>query len=207
MSIIDRAKNILLSPKTEWPVIAAEPATVQSVMSYAAVLMLLPMLGAILFTGVLGLGAFGAPMLGFVATTAVIGYVLGLALLYVVALIIDAVTPSFDGNKDIVGSLKLLTYAGTASWVAGFLSAIPVIGILIAIGAIGYVIYLIYLGSGPVKSVPDAKQFGYTAVVCVIYFVINLVVTGLIVGVIMAGVFGAIGMGAMGGAMGGISGY
>lgn len=204
MSIIDRAKNILLSPKTEWPVIAAEPATVQSVMSYAAVLMLLPMLGVILFSGILGLGVgvLGASPLIFAAVTGVIGYVLGLALLYVVALIIDAVTPSFDGTKDIVGSLKLLTYAGTASWVAGFLSAIPVIGILIAIGAIGYVIYLIYLGSGPVKSVPEAKQVGYTAVVCVIYFVINLVVTGLIVGVVMAGVFGAVGMGAMAGMAG-----
>jgi hypothetical protein len=26
--IIDRIKNILTTPKTEWPVIAAEPATV-----------------------------------------------------------------------------------------------------------------------------------------------------------------------------------
>ena len=42
MSLIDRAKNILLTPKTEWPVIAAEPATAQGLFTgYAAILALL----------------------------------------------------------------------------------------------------------------------------------------------------------------------
>ena len=30
MALVDRVKNILLSPRTEWPVIDAEPATVAS---------------------------------------------------------------------------------------------------------------------------------------------------------------------------------
>ena len=31
MALIDRVKNILLTPKTEWPIIAAETATAQSI--------------------------------------------------------------------------------------------------------------------------------------------------------------------------------
>ena len=30
MALVDRVKNILLSPRTEWPVIDAEPATIAS---------------------------------------------------------------------------------------------------------------------------------------------------------------------------------
>ncbi len=30
MNLVDRIKNILLAPRTEWPKIAGEPATVQS---------------------------------------------------------------------------------------------------------------------------------------------------------------------------------
>ena len=33
MALVDRVKNILLSPQTEWPTIAAESATVQSILT------------------------------------------------------------------------------------------------------------------------------------------------------------------------------
>ena len=33
MALVDRVKNILLTPKTEWPKIEAEPASVQSILT------------------------------------------------------------------------------------------------------------------------------------------------------------------------------
>lgn len=199
MSIVDRAKNILLSPKTEWPAIAAEPATVGSVFTYAAILALLPLIGSILFTGLLGLGGFGMGMLGMIVTLALVGYALSLGLLYVVALIVDAIAPSFDGQKHFIQSLKLIVYSATPSWVAGAISGIPVLGFLAMIAGIAFAVYLIYLGSGPLKAIPDAKQSGFTVVTVLIYIVLNVVLVAIITGIVMSAFLGAAGIGALAG--------
>ena len=53
MSIIDRAKNIILKPAEEWNVIADEPATVSGLFTgYAMILAAIPLVAAVLFTGV-----------------------------------------------------------------------------------------------------------------------------------------------------------
>ena len=43
MTIVDRVKNILIAPKTEWPVIAGETATVQSL--YTGYILILAAIG------------------------------------------------------------------------------------------------------------------------------------------------------------------
>ena len=43
MNVVDRVKNILINPKQEWPKIAAEPATVQSL--YVGYIMILAAIG------------------------------------------------------------------------------------------------------------------------------------------------------------------
>jgi len=58
MNIIERVKNILISPKTEWEVINAETATPQSIlMSYVLPLSIVAALGTIL-KGLLFAGTF-----------------------------------------------------------------------------------------------------------------------------------------------------
>ena len=47
-------------------------------------------------------------------------YVLSLVGVFVLALIIDALAPTFGGQKDQTQALKTVAYAYTASWVAGF---------------------------------------------------------------------------------------
>ena len=58
-----------------------------------------------------GIGGFGfgyrMPIVGGLVA-AVFGYVLSLVMVFVMALIVDALAPSFDGTKSAVGSLKVV---------------------------------------------------------------------------------------------------
>lgn len=211
MSIVDRAKNIILKPADEWTVIAGEPATIGGLFTgYAMILAAIPLVAGIVFTGALGINAAsfggmggGAMAMGFsaVAAMAVIGYVLSLVTLYLMSMIVNAVSPSFNGKSDMVQSAKLMTYASTPSWVAGLLAWIPILGGLISLGAIAYVVYLIYLGLKPVLGVPEEKVAGFTVVIVLIYIVLSLIVSGIIVGLLFSTFFGSAMMaGAMSGA-------
>lgn len=209
MSIVDRAKNIILKPTDEWNVISAEQATVGGLFTgYAMILAAIPMVAGIIFTGALGISAAGlgglgggAITLGFgaLATLAIIGYLLSLVTLYVMAIIVNAVSPSFNGKSDLVQSMKLMVYASTPTWVVGLVSWIPILGGLISFAAIAYVVYLIYLGLQPVLGVPKEKVAGFTVVIVLIY-VVTLVVSGIIVGLLFSMFFAGGAVGALSGA-------
>lgn len=177
--LIARVKGILLTPKTEWPVIAGETTTVADL--YKGYIVWLAAIPAI-FTFLL-LARF-AP--GFAVTQLILRYALTLAMVYVVALIIDALAPSFGGTKDKVQALKTIAYAITASCVAGIAAIVPLIGWLIAIAAGIYGIYLLYLGLPHTMKCPQERAGGYTAVVVVI-----AIVAGFLVGAIVGAVTGA----------------
>ena len=185
MNIVDRAKNILLTPASEWAVIAAETTSVQALFTrYAAILAALPLIGMVLFGAVLGMGMPIGVMA--VVTMAVVTYVVGLTLLLVIGLIVNAVAPSFGGKSDMTQTMKLLVYSSTPTWLAALVSPIPFIGWLLALAAIVYAIYLVYLGVRPVMGVPDQKAIGFTAVTVLIYFVISFVIMGTIIGTVTA---------------------
>lgn len=211
MSIVDRAKNIILKPVDEWNVIADEPATVGGIFTgYAMILAAIPLVAGILFTGALGMSAGGmgglggaAMSMGFttVAGMAVIGYVLSMVTLYLMAMIVNTVSPSFNGKSDLTQSTKLMAYASTPTWVAGSVGWVPILGGLVALAAIAYVVYLIYLGLKPVLGVPQEKVAGFTVVIVLIYIVLTMVVSGIIVGLLFSTFFGGAMMaGAMSGA-------
>ena len=187
MSVVDRVKNILLTPKTEWPVIAVEPASVSSIYTgYAIPVALLPLIGSLLGS------VLFAHMIGFsfALVAAVIAYVVGLALLYVMALIADALAPGFDGRKSQIQAFKLVTYSATPQWVAGFFSFIPGLNLILALAGFAYGAYLLYLGSQAVMGVPEAKAAGYTAVTIIIWIVLGIFVMSAIVGAVVAAMLG-----------------
>ena len=50
---------------------------------------------------------------------------LALVGVYVIALIIDALAPSFGGTKDSLKAFKVAAYSATAAWVAGIFDDHP----------------------------------------------------------------------------------
>src|SRR5438067_2346648 len=122
MALIDRVKNSLANPRAEWPKIAEEPATVGSI--YTGYVLILAAIGPIAVM-------IRSPIAGF--GIAIVSYLIGLAITYVLALIVDALAPTFGGEKGFVTSLKLVAYSYTAAWVAGIFRLIPFVGPLLVL--------------------------------------------------------------------------
>jgi len=186
--IIERVKGILTTPRTEWPMAAAEPATVSSLYtSYIAIVVALPTIAGFIKSSLIGSGAFGITVrtpIGMGIVGMLLHYALTLALVYVMALIVNALAPTFGGQKDMVQAVKTVAYAWTASWIAGIAVIVPWLGWLIAIAGAVYAIYLLYLGLPHTMKCPPEKAGGYTAVSVIIAFVLSWVVGAIAVGVI-----------------------
>jgi hypothetical protein len=199
MSIVQRAKNIILNPSDEWNVIASEPTTIGGLYTgYATPLALIPLVSTILFTGILGISAAdmmglgnGMPMdLMAISGMAAFSFILSLVTLFVMGTIVKLVSPSFNGTSDKVQAMKLMTYASTPSWVVALISWIPFLGALLSFAAIAYVVYLIYLGLHPVLGVPKEKVAGFTVVIILIYVVLVLIISGIVAGLLYSMFFG-----------------
>jgi hypothetical protein len=186
--IIQRAKDILLKPAETWPVIAAEPASTQSI--YVPYVVALAAIGpAAQFIGgqVFGFTAFGVtyhpPLVGSLVS-AILSYGLALATVFALALVIDALAPNFGGQKNQVQALKVAAYSATAGWVGGIFGLIPALTLIGALLGL-YGLYLLYLGLPVLMKVPQDKALGYTVVVVVVAIVLFLIV-GAVVGALTA---------------------
>lgn len=176
--MIDRIKNILLTPKTEWPVIDAEPATEMGVFtSWVVPLAAIGPVCGLIGQQVFGYSAFGyswKPSLGFSISTAVTAYVLSLIGTFLVAKIIDALAPTFNGVKNPVAAMKVTAYSWTAAWLVGVVQLIPMLGILGIAGL--YSLYLLYIGLPVLMRAPQDKAVGYTVVACLCAIVMFVVI-------------------------------
>jgi hypothetical protein len=183
MALVDRVKNILVTPKAEWPTIAAEPATVGSI--FTGYVMILAAIGPIAM-------AISGGVMG--AAAAIFSYAVGLVITYLLAMIVDALAPTFGGEKNFIQSLKLVAYSYTAAWVAGIAHLLPVIGAVVGLLAGIYSFYTFYLGVPVLKKCPQDKAVGYTIVVVICGLVLGVLLGGLLMGALLGG-------GIMGGAM------
>jgi hypothetical protein len=182
MNLVDRVKGILLTPRKEWPVIEAESATTTSIYSkYVIPLAAIPAVAGFIGTSLIGIGIMGASIrvpISTGITGAVVRYVLSLVTVYVLALIIDALAPSFGGTKSPIQALKVAAYASTASWVAGIFLVLPGLALLGLLGL--YSLYLLFLGLPVLMKAPQDKSLAYTLVV-IVGAIVLFVVVGAIV--------------------------
>jgi hypothetical protein len=199
--IIERIKAILTTPRTEWPAAAAEPATVQSLYAgYIAIVAALPIIAGFIKGSLIGTSAFGITVrtpIGMGIVGMVLHYVLALVIVYVVALIINALAPTFGGQKDMVQALKTVAYAWTASWIAGIAVIVPWLGWLIAIAGAVYAIYLLYLGLPHTMKCPPEKAGGYTAVSVILAIVLSWIAGAIVIGVVGTAAMTGAAMGGM----------
>jgi hypothetical protein len=185
-SLIERAKNMIVAPKAEWPRVEAERTTISGI--YTGYVMILAAIGPIctlIGQQVFGISLFIAhykPPIAYSITSAVLTYVLSLVSIYVIALIIDALAPSFGGTKNPLNAFKAAAYSWTAAWLCGIFGIIPMLAILAILGL--YSLYVLYLGLPVLMKAPQDKAVGYTAVVVVcaivLYFVVAIIVATLV---------------------------
>ena len=108
------------------------------------------------------------------SSAGVVGYVLNLAGVYVLALAIDLMAPSFGGTRSRIQGLKLAVYAWTASWLFAVFQLVPQVSGLAIIGI--YSLYLLYLGIPRLMKAPEDKGLVYSVMAIVVALAIWIVV-------------------------------
>ena len=187
MALVERVRNILITPRRDWHAIAEEAATPHSL--YLGYILILAAIGpvALLIT---------SPML--MAGVAIVSYLISLAVTYLLALIVDALAPTFGGEKNFIQSLKLTAYSYTAAWVAGIFQLIGFLAGIVGLLAAIYSFYTFYLGVATLKKCPQEKAVGYTIVVVICALVLGVVLGGVLMSALMGGsMMGAMGLGGM----------
>jgi hypothetical protein len=197
--LIARVKNILLTPSTEWPVIAGESSSTASIyMGYVAPLVAIGAIAAFIGTSMIGLPLVGR--LGFVAgfVKAIFSFLLPFVGVFLIAWIVDVLAPTFGAQRNPLAALKVTVYSLTPLWVGSVLNIIPMLGLLVLIIGL-YGIYLFYLGLPVLMRCPADKAVGYT-VVTVICTIVTLALVTLMLTLTMcaAGGLGLMGAGALG---------
>jgi len=178
MDIVARVRSIILNPKEEWVRIKAEPATVRGLFrSYIMILAAVPAVGQLLGNILVGrrlpmIGRYRWPI-GSALANAILTYVLALAAVYLFALIINELAPSFASTKNMTAALKLAAYSMTPAWVAGVLYIVPGLANMVILASL-YGLYLLYLGfATPMMETPKDKipaYLGISFVVAVVLF-------------------------------------
>jgi len=183
MDLTERTKNILLQPVQEWSIIDKEPgSTAELYRSYIAPLAAIGPVASIIGLSIFGIGvplggSYRVPLtsaIGHAVTT----YVFALIGTYVLALIIDALAPTFRGSKNNFQALKIAAYSSTPAWLAGIFNLIPTLAFLHILAL--YSLYLLYLGLPILMKAPQEKALPYTIVV-------------IIAAILIFGVIGALG--------------
>jgi hypothetical protein len=195
MNLVERAKNILLTPAKEWDVIKGEQLTIMDMFTkYAMILAAIPAVAGFIGYSVIGVSfGFGSVRvpIGTALVWAILQYILSLGGVFLVAFIMDALAPNFGCTKNLVAAVKIVVFSYTATWVAGILNIIPSLAILVSLASL-YTLFLMYLGMEKIKEVPKDKMVGYF-VVTIVATIVVYVVIGMIVGAIAFGNMHALG--------------
>lgn len=172
-NIVERAKNILLTPQAEWDRIAAEETTVgQLYTGYALPLAVLSALCT--FIGICFIGVMGFRV-GIVAglVGAVIQVVMAMVGLFVMAFVTNALAPNFGSQQNMGQAHKLAVYGSTAGFLAGVFTILPMLAILAIVGL--YSLALIYIGLPRLMKTPEDKRIGYFVTIIVVCIVVGIV--------------------------------
>jgi hypothetical protein len=179
MNIVERVKKILLEPKKEWEIIARETVnTSELYKSYVVPLAAIGPVASIIGMSIVGMsmpmaGTFRLPLTNSIGS-AVVQYVLSLVGVYVLALIVDFLAPTFSGEKNSSQALKLAAYSYTAGWLAGIFVIIPALSFFSILGLYG--LYLIYTGIPILMKAPQEKALGYTVAVVIAAIIIFVII-------------------------------
>lgn len=183
-SLVQRITGILLKPKQTWLQIAAEETDITTLYTqYIMILALIPSIASFIGMSLVGPDAGGhtalVPLFNGVLSM-VVGYVLSLAMFYLLALLAERLATNFAGEKNRVAAMKLIAYSSTSSMVGGIFSLFPALWFFGWLTSL-YSLYLLFLGVPIVMKSPQEKALPYTVVL-----LIGSLIAGAVLGIIAA---------------------
>lgn len=187
MNIIERIKNILIAPKKEWNVIAAEEQSLTTTLTtYVLPLALIGAAATMIGWGLIGKSYFMVTVKGWPLGMkyGLIALVSSIAGFLITTFVVDALAPSFGAEKNLNKSAQFVAYSATPSYLGAIFAIIPSIALLGSLIGL-YGLYLMYLGIGPMKKAPEDKK-----VVYLIVSILVLIVASVVLGMILVSVLG-----------------
>jgi hypothetical protein len=190
MNVIERATNIITKPSETWMEIKAEEGTIWDVYkSYVIILAAIPAIAQFIGNGIIGYSFFGGYFRFKIGITgaliySIVYYILSLLSIYLEAIVINALAPTFNSQKNITNAFKSAAYSTTPAWLAGILYIIPPLSPLVLLISL-YGIYILYVGLPIMMETPKDKVLGYLIVTILAVFLISVIV-GFIVNAIVA---------------------
>lgn len=193
--MINRIKGIILKPVEEWTIIESEsPDTKKILMSYVLPLVLLASICAVLGLGLIGktvsfgwVGSITQKGWGLGLQSGIITLISSVAGVYISALVINALAPSFKSQSDFGKAFQLVAYSFTPVWIGGIFNIIPSVSWLGSLIGL-YGLYIMYLGLTPQMKTPKENAIGYL-VVSILVTILAYFLVSVVLGLILAPIF------------------
>jgi len=179
MDIINRIKNILVSPKTEWLTIDQENDTSITVLTkYVLLLAAIPAIAAFIGYGVIGYSVLGFHFasISLGIRQAIIQYVTVVGTVYITAYVVDVLASNFGSQKNFDKAFSLVAYAYTPAMVGGIFYIYHPLTIIAGLASL-YSLYLLYIGLSPMMKTPSEKRTTYFVVSLLVLVAVNIVFT------------------------------
>ena len=188
MDIINRVKNILVSPKTEWPAIDGEnDSHIVVLTKYVLLLAAIPAIAAFIGYGLIGYSVLGIRIasVSLGIKQAISQYITMVGGIYLTAFVIDILAENFGSRKNFDKAFSLVAYAYTPALVGGIFNIHHSLSLLAGLAGI-YGLYLLYVGLAPMMKTPTEKHIPYFVVSLLVmaaaFVVLTLVLTAILIG-------------------------
>ena len=185
-NLIERAKNMIITPKTEWEVIKMEDTDASEILKrYIIPLALIPAIASFIGYGLIG---YKIPFIGHVASMktgvlqAVISLITSIGGIYITAIVINALATNYGGTKSMNKALQLVGYSYTAAFVGGIFNILPSLRFIGMLAGF-YSLYVLYMGLKPLMKPAEDKV--------TVYFIISILVL-IVAYAVIGGILGAI---------------
>lgn len=188
-NLVERAKNILMKPQAEWERIEPEAAEVNKLyVGYA-----LPLAALAAIASFIGTSLIGTSMLGVSYRVPIVTGLIGAVLqvcavllgIFVMAMVTNALAPTFGSVQNQGQAHKLAVYGATAALLGGLFAILPPLAILGLLAAI-YSLVLIYIGLPRLMKTPEDKRIAYFATIVVVSIVIGFVINLVLGSILMS---------------------
>jgi len=192
MGTINSAISLVRNPASYITENKDSPATVRGIMvNYVAVLAAIPffasLIGYLWYYDLYIPFGFEGSFVAYAFLYAFLFYIFDVIAVYVVALVIGFLAPTFGSSTDQIKSLKLSAFIFTPAFLIGILDIIPFLGILTILGIL-YGLYILYLGLPIILGTHKDRVVTYVVAVVIATFIVYFVLDAII-GVITTAAF------------------
>ncbi|WP_198969162.1 Yip1 family protein [Xylophilus sp. ASV27] len=182
MILIQRIQNLLLQPRVAWRRIDEVSVSAGPLWRQLLLLAAIPAVCSCIGMAAVGAGSAGLtvhlPWVAGLAQAAAI-YLLLVLGVWLLALVMAIVAPTFGGNADRLRAFSLAVHASSAVLLAGVFLLVPPMAPLMLVGAL-YSVYLVFTGLPVLMRSAPQKTAPYTAVIVLAGAVAGLLVSSAI---------------------------